>query len=753
MFNFEALERIHWEMKLIFQRKINVFDEFVSEDVCEKMLEPSRRAFTAKALDASDGETYSSGSTFFLKGSEEPSSSQELLARAIYDHHIGALESHEKVDPENSGAEWWTQVIDTRDDIGIHWDRDYGAEEATSKHIYPYLATVTYLKGEGGATVVFDTVGTTHAEDSLVGRPCKWFACSYPKRGKHLCFDGRLLHAAPSDFRSLADAPDEGSSGSEEDEEEEEEQESDDEEASTERITFLVNLWINHVPMQSRRFRPGPQDKLLDGKQSSLLPIINSAESSAVETAEVLGPSGTADDEVNVRFSNGVTNYRVRVYMPVDGLCPSTSSEATTRLVDCSGCASKVVEDVCTPAEKREGVATDGDEYSEGEQGKGNNDESVKIKAGSKRKRGAGVSAGMLTFVLPFFILIGLIKVASTYVVMPHVPSTRTIHAFDPIRAKNPSRHIPDSMQKRIEQGTANPGDMRRTFKLTKREMHDLQHNNLVGQIGIIIRLEGILVDMTTAYLLVLTQLAREFKKEPPSVDQVKDVIGLSMKDTVITLGWDLSGVDTKIFALRFQETLVKLLDAIPIRPYEGASEALDQYITDGNQVTILTALPREVAVRALSKSGLSPVLERRVDASNLVHADDAKDRLSGQQLVRSIAQMQTPLELAIYIDANVKGILAAKRVGVTVAGVRNLARDLYSLRTADTVIGSMKKFPPRALYTIISKSYANNMGPTPEPQVDADAAIIKTKTFQAPAVADDNPRDTFADEFGADLL
>ena len=65
-----------------------------------------------------------------------------------------------------SGAEWWTQVIDTDDDIGFHWDRDYGEEEKHGKHIYPAFGTVTYLSSLGGPTVVLDMEGTSNSSIS-----------------------------------------------------------------------------------------------------------------------------------------------------------------------------------------------------------------------------------------------------------------------------------------------------------------------------------------------------------------------------------------------------------------------------------------------------------------------------------------------------------------------------------------------------------------------------------------------------------
>ncbi|CAN0470561.1 unnamed protein product, partial [Scytosiphon promiscuus] len=49
---------------------------------------------------------------------------------------------------------------------------------------------------------------------------------SRPSLGKHICFDGRYLHAAPADLAS-------GGGGGR---------------TSRTRVTFLVNVWLNHAP-------------------------------------------------------------------------------------------------------------------------------------------------------------------------------------------------------------------------------------------------------------------------------------------------------------------------------------------------------------------------------------------------------------------------------------------------------------------------------------------------------------------------
>jgi hypothetical protein len=78
-------------------------------------------AFSCRSIP--DGnENYSTGSTYFAASDQNPRCFLEKLALSIFRFHT----KNAIFDAEKSGAEWWTQVIDCRDDIGFHWDRDYG---------------------------------------------------------------------------------------------------------------------------------------------------------------------------------------------------------------------------------------------------------------------------------------------------------------------------------------------------------------------------------------------------------------------------------------------------------------------------------------------------------------------------------------------------------------------------------------------------------------------------------------------------
>ena len=126
-----------------------------SDDLRTMFLNDCSLVFTARTKEDSDG--YSTGSTFFLPCQMKPRCALEALAQTIFRAHVDSLGEYTHADkggtselvydPERSGAEWWTLVLDTPsvgesqigknedeennnededDEVGIHFDADYG---------------------------------------------------------------------------------------------------------------------------------------------------------------------------------------------------------------------------------------------------------------------------------------------------------------------------------------------------------------------------------------------------------------------------------------------------------------------------------------------------------------------------------------------------------------------------------------------------------------------------------------------------
>ena len=219
-------------------------------------------AFTARAATKRKG-PYSSGETYWLAADAEPRCALERLAKHVFDAHVGDAvkrfvaneSSAQPFDASRSGAEWWTQVVDIDDEIGVHWDKDYGLEPS-GLNVHPQIGTVTYFSSFGAPTLMarkptptffsesvagaFEDLQTHHSDREHMcffarraGLPAFASAnafLSFPAFGKHVAFDGRWLHGALPELSRKAEEKNPTSS------------------TTTKRVTFLVNVWLNHVP-------------------------------------------------------------------------------------------------------------------------------------------------------------------------------------------------------------------------------------------------------------------------------------------------------------------------------------------------------------------------------------------------------------------------------------------------------------------------------------------------------------------------
>lgn len=193
----------------------------------------------------------------------------EALALEIYHYHADRLGLVLDDNGSHVVVEYWGQHLDGGEGEGIplHFDKNEDLYRKTSQVANPYLSTVTYLTGGDASdgrslpTIVFDPSMSTRPSDynprnqdrsatyshtqadgdggglvSSDGDGAVLALVSYPKAGKHLSFDGELLHGVPSELRMSAATG--GRSG------------------EPERITFLVNIWLHRHPKSST---PPPQ--------------------------------------------------------------------------------------------------------------------------------------------------------------------------------------------------------------------------------------------------------------------------------------------------------------------------------------------------------------------------------------------------------------------------------------------------------------------------------------------------------------
>lgn len=184
--------------------------------------------------------THKSKETFWISSSDTPRCELENLALQIGNYHLEQqFRGHESYEQITSitGYEWWMQLkqftpseSERTTGVDLHYDKDEELAEKYGVGVFPFISTVTYLTANASynhPTVIFDA---TAADD--IGTPITDCFISIPKPGKHVAFDGKLLHGAPAELLFFSTVN--GSNQNEEDE--------------GLRVTFLVNVWINHKP-------------------------------------------------------------------------------------------------------------------------------------------------------------------------------------------------------------------------------------------------------------------------------------------------------------------------------------------------------------------------------------------------------------------------------------------------------------------------------------------------------------------------
>jgi hypothetical protein len=198
---------------------------------------PSMQVDCCAAAHSIQSTEHSEGQTFWIGAGDAPRCSLEHVALDIFRFHTDVEGC--SFDANCSGAEWRALAVGAKSSYAAwHWDKDYALEQ-DGFNFSPHLGTVTYLSDGGAPTLIADKTCATDYSADISGQGHAALL-SRPHYGKHIVFDGRYLHAAPSEL-SLWDG-DDGDS----DNEEEAGQAMRVEQAQ--QVILLVNIWLNWKP-------------------------------------------------------------------------------------------------------------------------------------------------------------------------------------------------------------------------------------------------------------------------------------------------------------------------------------------------------------------------------------------------------------------------------------------------------------------------------------------------------------------------
>ncbi len=236
----------HDQLKLNYTTQSVMFENF-NEQFCDNLIQDCKVTTSSKLP-----------LTFWLSYQDKPRCLLEQLAIDIFMHHVKS--SNTKVlDPKTCGAEWWVQLrpspnqnrinsqsVEAQRGIEFHWDKDETLRDVGGLFVHPHISTVTYLTDDGAPTMVYEG---SMPDEGLIDRGMNGAFISWPRRGKHLSFDGRFLHGAPSNLQKKL--------------------------SQDVRVTFLVNIWLHHKPLGVEPF-PEAFIHLLNKKRDSTWKVVAS---------------------------------------------------------------------------------------------------------------------------------------------------------------------------------------------------------------------------------------------------------------------------------------------------------------------------------------------------------------------------------------------------------------------------------------------------------------------------------------------
>jgi hypothetical protein len=255
----------------------------------------------------------------------------EAFAASVFAFHTADVS--DPIDRSCSGAELWFQVRTGADagaadvtadeegdgaSINWHFDKDEELLDQCDIYMHPFISTVTYLSDVGAPTVVFGDGRITHEgallsrRDRFDGEVCKEEQAeplanafvSFPRVGKHIAFNGRLLHGCPrtcAPRTAIAESTAQDAAG------------------GSKRVTMLVNVWLNHRPVglqEISRAEPSVDVATVIAKAPSVTEVVAAKQSEAhgttpmecsgeEEAEAVKGPQQVAADQQGVGIWSG----------------------------------------------------------------------------------------------------------------------------------------------------------------------------------------------------------------------------------------------------------------------------------------------------------------------------------------------------------------------------------------------------------------------------------------------------------------
>lgn len=242
--------------------------------------------------------------------------------------------------------------------------------------------------------------------------------------------------------------------------------------------------------------------------------------------------------------------------------------------------------------------------------------------------------------------------------------------------------------------------------QFTERDYDNLLKTNQRGHLGLIVSLEGALVNINKMTEEAARRATEKFRRDQDSINH------------------DLE------FQNAFDFALDKLIDDNDPKPNKKVPQFLRDSLDDGNAVIVFTELPRRLAAKLMGRTQLSLIFdEYHVSDKNFVcnngHAessDEIRQPKDHDFFLTCCSLFNRPKELVAVIDSNGKNLMLAHRNGLNVIGLKGIASSIFRFginmivaegqqstmderRYADIVANSLEELSLSAVYRVSALS------------------------------------------------
>ncbi|CAL1173891.1 unnamed protein product [Cladocopium goreaui] len=168
---------------------------------------------------------FSQNPSFWVGAREQARTVLDRFALQVFWFHTSRLSISDAVTKfPNAGAEFWVQrrgPEQAASERGMDWhfDKDEDLLDQADLTVMPCVGTVTYFSSQGAPLVVLSEPRLNGPLALTVDDEVTAYAVQ-PMCGRHVAFDGSLLHGCPARFAPKA-----------------------------ERLSLVVNLWFEHKPL------------------------------------------------------------------------------------------------------------------------------------------------------------------------------------------------------------------------------------------------------------------------------------------------------------------------------------------------------------------------------------------------------------------------------------------------------------------------------------------------------------------------